>query len=82
MRSSRRRSPQRSRQVSPPHAPQPNLPIDHCHLSRVSLLPPPTPPDEQTAPPLAIVPISGLRGKGLGMLNSAINRAIASMDDE
>ena len=33
----------------PPHAPQPNLPIDLCQLSRVSLLTPPPPPPSRRA---------------------------------
>jgi len=34
----------------------------------------------QTAPPIAIVPLSGLRGKGLRIMKDAISRALAASD--
>ena len=36
---------------------------------------------EQTAPPVAIVPLSGLRGKGIKILKEAISRALVRADE-
>ena len=37
---------------------------------------------DQTAPPVAVVPLSGLRGKGIKIMKEAIVRALAASEHD